>query len=164
MELYRKTYAEVNLRNLENNIKEIVNKFQDYKYYFGVIKADSYGHGDINTVEAMINGGCNYLAVATLGEALEIREKIKDISILCLGVIPAEYIEECIEKNITITINSVNYLEEIKNNINSKIKVHIKINTGMNRLRNIKCRRSKKSTRNFKRKKYYTRRHIYTYV
>lgn len=38
----RNTYAEVNLKNLESNIKEIIKKFDTYKYYFGIIKADSY--------------------------------------------------------------------------------------------------------------------------
>ena len=54
MELYRKTYAEIYLKNIEENIKKITNKFSDYKYYFGVIKADSYGHGDIETAESII--------------------------------------------------------------------------------------------------------------
>ena len=54
MELYRNTYAEINLKNIETNIRKIVEKFYNYKYYFGVIKADSYGHGDTNTANSMI--------------------------------------------------------------------------------------------------------------
>lgn len=72
-----------------------------------------------------------------MGEALELRKVIKEIPILCLGVIPKEFINECIENNITITISSLKYLEEIKDSINNSLKVHIKINTGMNRLRYI---------------------------
>lgn len=54
MDLYRNTYAEINLKNIETNVKEIIKKFNNYKYYFGVIKADSYGHGDTNTAKSMI--------------------------------------------------------------------------------------------------------------
>lgn len=132
--MYRNTYIEVNLKNIENNVRELIKKYNNYKYYFGVVKADCYGHNDIKTVEAIIKGGCNYLAVATLEEALEIRKYIKDIPILCLGIIPIEYIKECINNDITITISNLEYLEKLKEKENYKLKVHIKINTGMNRL------------------------------
>ena len=130
--MYRNTYVEINLKNIENNVKKLINKYDDYKYYFGVVKADCYGHYGPETVEAIIRGGCNYLAVATLDEALEIRESIKDIPILCLGIVPVSYIEGCVKNNITITISNLEYLNSIVKYDN--LKVHIKINTGMNRL------------------------------
>lgn len=131
--MYRNTFVEVNLTNLEYNVKTLINKYKDYKYHFGVIKADCYGHGNISTVKTIINAGCNYLAVATLDEALTIRGEIKDIPILCLGIIDIKYIPLCIKNNITITINSLDYLNSL-NTENSNLRVHIKINTGMNRL------------------------------
>lgn len=130
--MHRKTYVEVNLRNIESNVKTLINKYNNYKYYFGVVKGDCYGHYGIETVESIIKGGCNYLAVATLDEALEIRKSITDIPILCLGIIPTEYIDECIQNNITITISNPEYLKAIITYKN--LKVHIKVNTGMNRL------------------------------
>lgn len=132
--MYRNTYVEVNLKNIENNVKTLVNKYNDYKYYFGVVKADCYGHNGTKTVEAIIRGGCNYIAVATLDEALEIRKSITDIPILCLGIIPLEYIKECVKNNITITISNLGYLNELIKQSYDNLKVHIKINTGMNRL------------------------------
>ena len=75
--MYRNTYVEVNLSNLKYNVETLIKKYNDYKYYFGVVKADCYGHNDISVVKTIINAGCNYLAVATLEEALDIREKIK---------------------------------------------------------------------------------------
>ena len=130
--MYRNTYVEVNLKNIEKNVKTLINKYNDYKYYFGVVKADCYGHNGIETVKSIINGGCNYIAVATLDEALEIRNDIKDIPILCLGIVPIEYIDKCVDNNITITISNIEYLKSIINNNN--LKIHVKINTGMNRL------------------------------
>lgn len=130
--MYRNTYVEVNLKNIESNVKTLINQYDNYKYYFGVVKADCYGHNGIETVKAIIRGGCNYIAVATLDEALEIRKSITHIPILCLGIIPIEYIKEAIQNNITITISNYDYFEQVIKY--SDLKVHVKINTGMNRL------------------------------
>lgn len=132
--MYRNTYVEVDLKNIEYNVKTLINKYNEYKYYFGVVKADCYGHNDIKTIKTIIKGGCNYLAVATLEEALYIRKRVRNIPILCLGIINKNYINLCIENNITITINNLNYLKSILNSKITNLKVHIKINTGMNRL------------------------------
>ncbi|MBO5349809.1 MAG: alanine racemase [Clostridia bacterium] len=134
MDLLRKTYAEINIKNVKENVQKIINKYNDYKYYFGVVKADCYGHGYLKTVQAILDGGCNYLAVATLEEALQIRLAYKNIPILCLGVIDPKHISLCIKNNITITINSLEYLKQIDMKKLKKINVHLKINTGMNRL------------------------------
>lgn len=134
MGLKRNTYLEINVNNIKNNIKKIISYYNEYEYYIGVVKADNYGHGGIESVKAVIAGGCNYVAVATLEEALFIREKINDIPILCLGVIPTEYIGVCREKNITITIPSLEYMKELQDVDLVNLKAHLKINTGMNRL------------------------------
>lgn len=130
--LCRNTYVEVNLNNIQDNVKKVIDKYNQYKYYFGVVKADCYGHNDIGAVKSIIKGGCNYLAVATLDEALQIREQIKDIPILCLGVMPCEFLKEYVQNNITMTISSLQQLNEISDF--RGLKVHIKLNTGMNRL------------------------------
>ncbi len=128
--MHRNTYVEINLKNLEYNVRLLVNRYNDYKYFFGVVKADCYGHG-IECVKTIIKAGCNYLAVATLDEALEIRQRFKNIPILCLGIIDVKYLSICKKNNITITISSLDYLKKV--NVNN-LKVHIKVNTGLNRL------------------------------
>ena len=131
----RNTYLEVNLKHLAKNVKTILRTHPNYKYYFGVVKADCYGHTGLQPVKTIIESGCNYLAVATLNEALYIRKSFDDIPILCLGVIPKQYIKACLENNITVTISSLEYLKEILESEDCKnLKVHLKINTGMNRL------------------------------
>lgn len=131
--MYRNTYAEINLDDIEYNVSSIIKKYNNYQYYFGVVKADCYGHG-LESISSIIKGGCNYLAVATLDEALEIRSKYVDIPILCLGNIHPNYLPICKENNITITISSLEYTSMLKKEFLNNLKVHIKINTGMNRL------------------------------
>ncbi len=132
--LFRNTYLEINLKSIEKNVRNLMAEYYEYKHHIGVVKADCYGQSSIRTVKAIIKGGCDYLAVATLDEALDIRKKINEIPILCLGVVPSAYIETCMQNNITITINSLDYLEEVLQQEPEGLKVHLKIDTGMHRL------------------------------
>lgn len=129
--MYRKTYVEIDCKKLENNIKEIKNKYNDYKYYIGVVKANCYGHG-IESIKYLIKGGINYLATSSLEEALKIRKLYKDISILVLEPIHYEDIIVASKNNIDITIDNKEFFDKLINN-NINIKFHIKIDSGMNR-------------------------------
>ena len=133
--MYRKTYVEVNIDNLKNNVKNIVNYYNNYEYYFGVVKGNCYGHGTTYVINELIESGINYLAVSSLEEALEVRKINKRIPILCLEPIRIEYIDICIKNNITITVHDYNYAKELINKkLNKKLKIHLKIDSGMNRL------------------------------
>ena len=70
--MYRETYMEVYLDKIKSNIEKVINKHNEYSYYFGVVKASCYGLGN-EVVKTIVEAGCNYLAVASLDEALEIR-------------------------------------------------------------------------------------------
>lgn len=130
----RNTYVEINLNNIDENIKSIIQENDDYDYYIGVVKGSCYGHGSY-LVNQLINSGINYLAVSSLKEAITVRKYNVDIPILCLEPINLKYIDDIINNNITLTVSSLNYLENLLNlNIKAKIKIHLKINTGMNRL------------------------------
>lgn len=129
--LYRNTYVKVNLANIYENVTAVKNKYS-YEYYIAVVKANCYGHG-LRAIEPMLKAGCNYLAVATLDEAISVRELHPNIPILCLGIVYKKDLQICLDNNITITINSKDYYESIKE-LNLPLKVHLKLNTGMNRL------------------------------
>ena len=128
--MHRNTYVEINLSSIYHNIKKVMEISPSYHYYFGVVKADGYGHG-VEIVETLLQAGINYLAVATLDEALEIRKDFKEIPILCLGYISEEYLDLCENENITITVLSLDYAKLV---FNKNVKCHIKIDTGMHRL------------------------------
>ena len=133
--MYRKTYIEINLDNLCNNIKNITKTFNDYKYYIGVIKGNAYGHGEY-IAKHIIEHGINYLAVSSLEEAFNTRKYVdKNFPILCLQPINLDYIDEIIKNNITITISNIDDFNRLnKLDLKTRIKFHLKLNTGMNRL------------------------------
>lgn len=133
--MYRKTYVEVNIDNLKNNVKNIVDYYNNYDYYFGVVKGNCYGHGMTYVINELIESGINYLAVSSLEEALEARQINKKIPILSLEPIRVEYIDICIKNNITITVHDYDYGKELINKkLDKKLKVHLKIDSGMNRI------------------------------
>ena len=128
--MYRNTYSNIYLNNIKYNVNTIINNFKSYKYYIGVVKADSYGHNGNRVIKSIIDGGCNYLAISSLDEAIIIRKKF-DIPILCLGIIDSKYMNVCEKNNIDVTVTNLDYLNKIKD---YKLNVQIKIDTGMNRL------------------------------
>lgn len=132
--MYRKTYAEINHQNLTHNIKEIKQHYPDYKYYIGVVKNNAYHHG-IKCVNALKKGGINYFAVSSLEEALDLRKYNLDTPVLILEPIDLESIYDCINNNITITVESLDYMKSLnKMKLPYETKIHLKLDTGMNRL------------------------------
>ena len=127
-----RTYVEINLNNLAHNAKVITSKYNDYKYFFAVLKSESYGHGE-RIVNSLTKNGINYIAVSYISEALKVREYNKDIPILLLQPIEINELEIAKKNNLTITIHDYDYLKEVLKK-NEKIKVHLKLDTGMNRL------------------------------
>ena len=127
--MIRQTYEEINLKALESNVKSIISQSSEYKYHIGVVKANCYGLG-LKCIKSITKGGANYLAVSSLEEALSIRKITKE-KILILEPINPKYISLAKENNITLTISSLEYLNNVKD---QEFTCHIKINTGMNRL------------------------------
>ena len=133
-ELIRKTYIEVDMDTLKSNVDKIIKEYHNYDYYIGVVKGDVYGHGSY-TINAFLESGVNYLAVSSLEEALNIRNINKDIPILCLEPIDLDFVLLAYQNNITLTVSNLEYLKKLVEIIKDKsLKIHIKINSGMNRL------------------------------
>lgn len=132
--MYRNTYVEINVDNLKYNVETLINNYKGYKYYIGVVKGNAYGHSE-KIARHLLASGINYLAVATLEEAMAIRKETIDAPILCLEPVSLNSIEECINNKIAITIPSFEYFESLlKKDLSGNLKVHIKIDSGMNRL------------------------------
>lgn len=132
--MYRRTYLEVDCENLKNNIINIKENYPGYQYYFGVVKANAYGHGGF-IINSLIDGGINYFAVSSLEEAIKLREYNAEVPILVLEPIHLEYLDKCMKYNITITVSNIEYFNELLTiELPRPIKIHIKLDTGMSRL------------------------------
>ena len=130
----RKTFVEIDLKQLGKNVKEVIKSYPDYKYVIGVLKSDAYGHG-VEVVKTMRENGVNYVAVSYFQEALKIRTLDEDIPILCMQPIEFEYVGEAAQKRITLTVHDLNYLKDLMQvSLNRKLKIHLKIDSGMSRL------------------------------
>jgi len=129
---YRKTYAEINLHSLYENYKKIQNLLPS-KTIIPVVKANAYGHGVIEVVRYLANNDINYFAVSLLEEAIEIRKEFPLVDILIMGFVQREFFNVASENNFTVTIANMSQLEGIVD-FDLPLKVHLKIDTGMNRL------------------------------
>ena len=130
--LMRETYVEINLDNLFKNLIAVKNRIGNKKI-IPVVKANAYGHGVIQVVEYLYSNDIDYFAVSTLEEALEIRESFSNLSILVMGVVQPKYFNIAAKHNITLTISNDDQLIEL-NQLTHMLKIHIKTDTGMNRL------------------------------
>ena len=140
---HRDAWVEVNLGHLEHNILQIKkaifgdDKNNDVKL-LAVIKADAYGHGSIMCAPTLLACGIDVFGVASIDEALELRQNKFTAPILVLGSVPIWSYETAIKNDITVSIFSDEHLEAarlISERLGGeKIKAHIKIDTGMNRI------------------------------
>lgn len=129
---YRKSYVEINLKNIYENIKIVEDRLNEKKV-IPVIKANAYGHGMIEVASYLYKKNIDYFAVSLLEEALELRSYIKDCNILVMGVVYEDQLLIASENNITVTLSSYELYEHILD-FSLPLKVHLKIDTGMNRL------------------------------
>ncbi len=108
-EAIRPAWAEINLSNLDYNIKSIKAKVGAGKELIGVIKADAYGHGSVMCAEVLRQNGVKTFAIATLQEAITLREAGAKEEIIMLGLTPDMYADTIVEYDITpVVCDSVN--------------------------------------------------------
>ena len=96
----RPAWAEINLNNLDFNIKNIKAKIGQ-RELIGVIKADAYGHGSIKVAEVLRENGCKTFAVATLHEAITLRDAGAKEEIIILGLTPSIYADTLVTYDLT---------------------------------------------------------------
>lgn len=136
MKIYKNIYAEINLDNLVHNLRVIKDLNKGQKI-IAVVKDNAYGHGAVEISKRLIKNDVEMLAVGCVKEAIELREGGVNTPILIMGVTPLEYIDELLEYDFVQTITGDEYyfllLSKLKK-MNKKLKVHIKIDTGMGRV------------------------------
>lgn len=131
------TRAEINLDNLRHNLTMVRKVISPNTKICVVLKADGYGHGALEVAQIAEDEDVSYLAVATLDEALSLRQNGIKMPILILGFTPEYQFDKIIEQNITQTVfefKSAQILSSLAKRRGKKAKIHIKLDTGMSRL------------------------------
>ena len=141
---------EINKENLRKNLEKI---HSINKNIICVIKDNAYGLGIKNILPILLENNCNYFAVAYIDEAIKIREILKNfekekklkflenrkIKIMALNYIKPKKLEYAIENDVELTVFNFSqlsdYLKILEESFeNTVLKIHIKVNSGMNRL------------------------------
>lgn len=134
---YRKTWAEIDLTALKENVRNMKRHIGEHVHLMAVVKANAYGHGDAQVAKAALAEGASILAVALLDEALSLRAQGIEEPILVLGAVPPEYASIAAEKRIIVTGYSVGWLKDVLGFLGeteAPLEYHLKIDTGMGRL------------------------------
>lgn len=136
MKKYR-VWAEVDLAALRRNVGAIRHRLSHSTKILAVIKADAYGHGAIPVARACLESGVDFLGVGDSTEAIELRESGILAPILILGAVIEEEIGWIVSYDIRPTLHSLDMvylLNQEAHRQGKRLKVHLKVDTGMGRL------------------------------
>ena len=129
--------AEIDLKALAHNFKELRRITHPDARLMGVVKANGYGHGAIEVARCALQNGAAVLGVARIEEAIRIREAGIEVPILIFGYTLPELATDILKYDLTQTVYtyaSAQALSRTATSLKKKIKIHIKIDTGMGRL------------------------------
>ncbi|MBO0451722.1 alanine racemase [Candidatus Enterococcus murrayae] len=137
---HRPTRAIIHRKALRENIKNEIERLPEGTELFAVVKADGYGHGAIAAAQMALSVGAAGFCVATLDEAIELREAGITEPILVLSVVFPSYLSLVVDYDLSITVATKEWLIEAQEVLRdleettAPIKVHIKADTGMGRI------------------------------
>lgn len=133
----KRTWREISLSNLEHNYRTLRAMLPPGCRFLGIVKANAYGNGAVRVARKLEELGCEYLAVACVDEAADLRGAGVTTPILILGSTPADYAGELLRLNLTQTVfdlDSAQTLSDAAVKAGKKLKIHVKLDTGMSRL------------------------------
>ena len=132
-----RTWAEVSLDRLAHNYHALRGLTPYGTKFMGLVKADAYGHGAVPIAQKLEELGADYLGVACLAEAVELRQAGVQTPILILGGTPAAYAAELVRYHITQACYDLDYAKALSAQVQETggtLTVHIQCDTGMSRL------------------------------
>ncbi len=135
--LKRASFVEVNTHSLRHNFNAVKNIVPKDACVMAVVKANAYGAGAIKASEIFLQEGANYLGVATLDEALELRSHFSKTPILILGYSPNTNASMLVDNDLSAMVFSLEQAEvfsQVALKSQKRLKIHLKIDTGMHRL------------------------------
>ncbi len=133
----KRTWAEIDLSALAHNYRALRSLTPPGCKFVGVVKANAYGHGAVSVAKKLEELGADYLAVACLDEAVELRRAGVTAPILILGVTPPEFAPDLLRYDITQAVGDLPTAQALSQaawGADKPLKIHVKADTGMSRL------------------------------
>lgn len=133
----RRTWAEISLKNLRHNYQILRGELSPHCKFMGMIKSNAYGHGAVPISRTLEELGAEYLGVACLDEALELRQGGIKTPILVLGATLPEDTKLLLEQQIAQTVFDFETAKAFSREAQAagtELTIHVKIDTGMSRL------------------------------
>ena len=134
---YRPTWAEINLRHLMHNFRQVRRRLLPKTRIMVTVKADAYGHGLIPISRKLVSCGVDYLGVASVEEGIALRKAGIRTPVLVMGLVLKKDIAPLLRYRLTATVCD----EALAHALNDRARlykrpldVHIKVDTGMGRL------------------------------
>jgi len=132
----RLTWVEIDARALKNNILRFRKLVGSDVLLAAVVKANAYGHGIDEVSPLALEARADWLAVYSLEEGLRLREIGLRCPILLLGYVQQADLQEMVESDLRLTVFNLETLEglaKVTARLNRDVRVHLKVETGMNR-------------------------------
>lgn len=134
MEIYRRTFAEINLDHIAHNFEVLKKAFPQNSFLCPMVKANAYGHGDVSVALCLEKAGAKHLGVCLIEEGLLLRRAGVTADILVFRGFDQEGAEQMIQNRLTPVVSTWEQLEAIQSVATKPVQIHLKFNTGMNRL------------------------------
>lgn len=130
----RPTHAVIDLAAIAHNMAQIRTRVGSRKI-MAIVKANAYGHGICEVTQKAVRSGADYIGVGFLEEALFLRQEDIEAPILVMGGILGYQVKKFVQNDLEITVSSLELAHHINDEIkNQKARVHLKIDTGMERI------------------------------
>lgn len=133
----RWSWVEIDLSAIRHNAMAVKSRLPRGCRLMAVVKADAYGHGAVRCAKTALNSGAEYLGVATVDEAVELREGLVNAPILVLGEPPITSIPLLLAYKIMPSVYTAEFAiqyAEAADSLGLRAPFHLKVNTGMNRI------------------------------
>ncbi|MCD4721264.1 MAG: alanine racemase [Desulfobacula sp.] len=127
----------INLDAIQKNIQNLKQMTDKNSKFMAVVKADGYGHGAVRVAQKALQSGADWLGVARLNEAVELRNAGINAPILVFGYIHPSQAAIIKDLDLVTTVYGLNMAKALSNEaklLNKPVKVHLKVDTGMGRV------------------------------
>jgi alanine racemase len=134
--LTRWAWTEIDLSAIKENVHQVRKKVGAHRRICAVVKADGYGHGAVPVAKTAIDAGASYLAVATVGEGVQLREAGITVPILILAEPPISAVPVILDNDLIPAVTTLDFVLMLGEEADARGEVasyHLSINTGMNR-------------------------------